>query len=65
LEVEILAVGNSENDKLTKHLLNRIDGVTGDAEITEVFFDEPRGVELQGSLKRTADSFKEKESPYR
>ena len=42
----------------------RIDAVTGNAEITDVVFDEPGNVDVQGSLKRRAD-IKDKESPYR
>ena len=42
----------------------RIDGKTGNAEITDVVFDEPGNVDVQGSLKRRVN-IKEKESPYK
>ncbi len=42
----------------------KIDIASGNAEITDVVFDEPGNVDVQGSLKRRAN-IKEKESPYK
>ena len=42
----------------------KIDVSTGTAEITDVVFDEPGNVDVQGSLKKRANN-KDKESPYK
>ena len=40
-------------------------GSAASAEITDVVFDEPGGVEVQGSLKRRANTKDDAEQPYR
>ncbi len=41
----------------------RIDRETGRAEITDVLFDEPGGVDVSGSIKRRKNVEEEKEEP--
>ena len=42
----------------------KIDTASGTAQITDVVFDEPGNVDVQGSLKKRANN-KDKESPYK
>ncbi|TRY69129.1 hypothetical protein TCAL_02514 [Tigriopus californicus] len=57
----------AKTDRMLGLMDLKIDRINGEAEITNVFFDELGGVDLQGNLRRRADTGKvdQKQSKYR
>lgn len=57
----------AKTDRMLGLMDLKIDRINGEAEITNVFFDELGGVDLQGNLRRRADTGKidRKQSKYR